>query len=332
MWGVLAAAGIGAAVSGLNSYFGGRAKKRAAEKARREQEQEADEAKVEQEKILAKQKEDYKNYSLDPTAMKKEYGEAVQRNLQQQAGGMTAALSSQRGMNAALASHLLTSSNSEREATSAGQSALEEANIQYGADRYNKQLQQNLTDQQTKAQLGISKENELARYNAMMQTERVDAEQAGGVLSSIINGGAMGGAIGMKLFGGQIGQGNQGGPTNTAPDTAPNRISLDGNEQKGPNGPSLGIDSSYTPSQNWGNPIGTGYGSLMPQSSSSQDLSGFTPGISVMPQSSSDNSISSIYGNHDSYSPLIAGMHGEDMTHLWSDMFNEDKNKNPFFN
>jgi|SRR6185503_16598986 len=101
-----------------------------------------------------KAEERYKKESLDITALKKQYSDALMRNLQQQTAGFGSAITSQRGMNPALAAHLIGSTASEMGANAAGIGALKQEEIGSQAEMYNKQLMANLKQQEYAKAMG----------------------------------------------------------------------------------------------------------------------------------------------------------------------------------
>lgn len=88
--------------------------------------------------------EKYNKFKVDPELLKKEYSQYVQNALQQQAGGLTSALSSQRRINPALAAHLVGNTQAQASGEAANKLALGQTQLGYQSDIYNKQLLQQL--------------------------------------------------------------------------------------------------------------------------------------------------------------------------------------------
>lgn len=146
--GAAVGAGVGL-LAGLGKFFWGRSQakkqKKEAEKVAREQEQRHQEY---IERAEGRSKDLYEQYKFDPTAIKEQYSASVQRALQEQAEGTYAALASQSSVNPAMAAQALSAQQARAQASAAGETALQQEKLGTQFDLYNKQLMQQLRQQE----------------------------------------------------------------------------------------------------------------------------------------------------------------------------------------
>lgn len=143
-----------------------------------------------------KAEERYEKDKLDSSAYKKEYSEAITRNLQQQSGGFAAALAGQRGTNQALASHLASNTQAEMGAKAAGTEAMALEQIGYQTDIYNKELLQQEYQNALNEENYIAQgdENALSMIRNLVKTAAtVGMTVAGGPAAGIAGNAAMAG-------------------------------------------------------------------------------------------------------------------------------------------
>lgn len=191
-------AGIGAvvgALGGVAKWLFGRSE---AKKRKKEAERLAAEQKKRHEEFIQTAEkragELYEKYKADPEAIKQEYGESVKRALEQQAGGMTAALSSQRRVNPALASHLLANQAADVQAKASGETALAQTQLGTQFDIYNKQLMQQIRNQEL-AYEGKEEERQAGYAEDALKTQQAMRQQMIDDLFSSVSKGIEGGAV-----------------------------------------------------------------------------------------------------------------------------------------
>ncbi len=223
-WGAAIGAGAGL-LAGIGKMFFSRSEaKRAEQKSRESAEKEK---KLHQEAIVTgeeRAKKLYGEYSVDPTLLKQQYQQSLQRGLEQAAGGQTAALSSQRRTNPSLAAHMLTQSGAEMGAKAAGEGAMAETQLGYQADLYNKQLAQQLRNQEIGLEEGVTN----AQYSAYQGGQaRSEAIRMQGI-NDMFNLAGQGAELGMK-FSGIGNQGSQGQSQNIDYGLGNSGYSLGGN-------------------------------------------------------------------------------------------------------
>lgn len=195
-------AGIGAvagALAGVGKWLFGRSEAKRAKKQYEDLQRQAEER---QTKAIqtgeARAGELYGKYSIDASALQQQYAQALQRGVEQQAGGMTAALSSVRGgMNPALASHLLTGRAAETGAMAAGEGALAQAQLGMQADIYNKQLMQQLRNQEIERAGGLASLQQAYGEQSIAQQQALRQQGIEGAFNLL----STGAGIGMQLSG-----------------------------------------------------------------------------------------------------------------------------------